>query len=158
MHKHVVPNTKKMRILIIILAILSLNETIHSQNKLETEKVFEFENVEVIPLFEKCKPKKKTEKEKNCVKKEIMNFIYGNFNHSLVGELGLWAGKYEINCRFIIGKNGEILNIDVKSENLELKKEMERVLNLMPKFSRPGKVNGIAVQTEYLLPFNIYVE
>ena len=147
-----------MRILIIILAILSLNETIHSQNKSEDEKVFKFENVEVIPLFEKCKPKKKTEKEKKSVKKEIMNFIYGNFKHSLVGELGLWTGKYEINSKFIIGKNGEILNIAVKSENLELKKEMERVLNLMPKFSRSGKVNEIAVQTEYSLPFKIYVE
>ena len=147
-----------MRILIIFLVILSLNETINSQNKLENEKVFKFENIEVIPLFEKCKPKKKTEKEKKCVKKEIMNFIYRNFKNSLVAELGLWAGKYEINSTFIIGKNGEILNITVKSNNSELKKEMERVLNLMPKFSRSGKVKGIAVQTEYSLPFKIYVE
>jgi protein TonB len=147
-----------MRVLIIILAILSLNETIHSQNKLENEKVFEFENIEIVPLFERCKPKKKTEKEKKCVKKEIMNFIYGNFKNSLVAELGLWTGKYEINSKFIIGKNGEILNIRVKSENLELKKEMERVLNLMPKFIRSGKMNGINVKTEYSLPFKIYVE
>ena len=118
----------------------------------------EFENVEVIPLFKKCKPKKKTEKEKKCVKKEIMNFIYENFKNSLVAELGLWTGKYELNSKFIIGKNGEILNIEVKSENLELKKEMKRVLNLMPKFIRSGKVNGIAVKTEYSLPFKIYVE
>ncbi|WP_170062931.1 hypothetical protein [Polaribacter butkevichii] len=144
--------------MIIILAILSLSETIHSQNKSEKEKIFEFENVEITPLFEKCKPKKKAEKEKKCVKKEIMNFIYENFSHLLVGELGLPAGKYELNSKFIIGKNGEILNIAVKSENLELKKEMETVLKLMPKFSRPGKVNGIAVSTEYSLPFKIYVE
>lgn len=147
-----------MRILILILVVLSLNETIHSQNKSENEKVFKFANVQVIPLFGKCKPNQKTEKEKKCVKKEIMNFIYENFKNSLVGELGLWTGKYEINSRFLIGKNGEICNIAVKSENLELKKEMERVLNLMPKFSRPGIVNGIAVQTEYSLPFKIYVE
>ena len=87
-----------------------------------------------------------------------MNFIYKNFDNSIVPELGLWTGTYAIDGRFIIKKNGKVSNIKVKSETLELKNEMERVLNLMPDFIRPGQVDGNNVEIEYDLPFKIFVQ
>jgi hypothetical protein len=35
---------------------------------------------------------------------------------------------------------------------------MERVLNLMPDFIRPGQVDGNNVEIEYDLPFKIFVQ
>lgn len=144
----------KMKNLLILILALFLNQNLISQNN----KLYSFENVDQIPLFEGCKPRKKIVKEKKCVKKEIMNFFSKNFNHSIVAELGLWTGIYKMNGKFIIEKNGKISNIRVESETSELKKEMERVLSLMPSFTRPARKNGEYVKIEYLLPFKIAVE
>jgi len=116
-----------------------------------------FELVEKIPITKNCKPKLKPEKLKKCVQKSIRMHFAKKFNTDIAAMLGLTTGTYKIETQFIINEKGRIINIEAKSNILEMKEEAIRVINLLPQMI-PGEKNNHPVNVKYKLPFTFRIE
>ncbi len=96
--------------------------------------VYELECLETKSVYNK----QKRRKERECVSK-------------------LKPGIHQINLSFVISKTGNLKNIVVKAPHPQLKKEAERICELLPKMI-PGKSNGKAIDVAYTLPINYKLE
>lgn len=121
-------------------------------SKLELRRAINFRKVDELPLFEKCKTVKKSEKT-NCFNTEMVNHIQKYFNYPDEAVENKIQG--DVWVRFIIDENGEVRNIKTLGpENGELlNKEAERVVTKLPKFA-PGMKNGEKVPVKYGFPIN----
>ncbi len=118
--------------------------------------IYLFDLVEIIPITIDCNPKLEKEILKKCVENSISSHVNRTFNAGLAYKLGLKSGLYKINVNFIIGINGEIVNIIAEANNKELNNEAIKVINRLPKMA-PGIINGKAVNVKYSLPIALLV-
>jgi len=139
---------RKITLLLIIL--LSTTLTFAQMNSNDAETV-PFATVQSIPLTSDCNHNKSQEKLRKCVQNSLSEFVKENFDEKMISTLGLKAGIYKIKTLFTISKDGEIMNVRVKSEFKEIKKEAIRVIKLIPKM-KPGINNGEPVNVKYNLP------
>jgi hypothetical protein len=115
------------------------------------------ENYDQLPLTENCKGLSEIEEQKNCISSEISGFVNRKFDTGIAAELGLPSGRYEVIVFFYISKQGEIVNITAESSVPELAEEGVRVINTLPKFMSPAKLNGNAVVLRYAFPVRFVI-
>ena len=114
-----------------------------------------FIKIEIAPTFPGCKG---SEIEKRaCFNKKMNKHINQKFNVDIAQNIGLNSGKKRINVQFIIDEKGDIINVQVASPYIQLKKEATRVINLLPKMI-PAKQRLNNVKVRYNLPIIFNVE
>ncbi|MEO9953861.1 energy transducer TonB [Nonlabens sp.] len=109
-------------------------------------KTLSIENVDQAPLFDNCK----IEDSKTCFTSSITSFINKNINKDLAKQSNL-LGKQRVVSQFSINEEGRIEGISSVSNQEILKKEMSRVLNMLP-LLKPAMKNGKAVKVSYSVP------
>ncbi|MBE7653004.1 hypothetical protein G1K75_03250 [Tenacibaculum finnmarkense] len=111
-----------------------------------------FTLVEEIPMFDDCKH---SDKENNikCFKEKINKHILKNFYaEDYITE----NTKTKVYIQFSIDLNGKIINSKIRSRenNKRLHKELDRIINKLPRFN-PGKEKGLPVVVTYAFPLNL---
>ena len=115
-----------------------------------------FVNIEDAPIFKGCEGLSKKQN-KICFEEKMKKFVQRNFNGGLASELGLEAGKYKIHAQFIINKQGEVVDIKIRAPHIKLKKETQKLINKLPRFT-PGKQRKRPVKVRYILPISFKVD
>lgn len=135
-----------------------------------------FTIIEEVPVFPGCKGDRY--EKKNCLNRGMRSIIVKNFNADLANNIGLPGGKciryakdksgkeycveseprkYRILIQFKIDIDGSIQDIYVRAPHPKLKREGERIANLVPKM-KPGMQRGKPVRVGYTLPITFNVE
>ena len=144
----------------ILISILLTNSAYSSNGlslKNEQEEVIKFSDVEKPPFYiDWCTSNISKDKIRECTDSGIKLFAKTNYNTEIAADLNL-SGYQRITSAFIIDKSGKIDNIRVRASHPDLEKEALRVINLIPKME-PGRQNGEAVSTSYLLPIIFKVQ
>jgi hypothetical protein len=144
----------------ILISILLTNPAYSSNGlslKNEQEELIKFSDVEKPPFYMNwCTSNISKDKIRECTDSGIKLFAKTNFNAEIAADLNL-SGYQRITSAFIIDKSGKIDNIRVRASHRDLEKEALRVINLIPKME-PGRQNGEAVSTSYLLPIIFKVQ
>jgi len=109
-------------------------------------KTLSIENVDQAPLFDNCK----IEDSKTCFTSSITSFINKNINKDIAKQSNL-LGKQRVVSQFSINEEGRIEGISSVSNQEILKKEMSRVLNMLP-LLKPAMKDGKAVTVSYSVP------
>ena len=115
-----------------------------------------FMMIQNAPVFKGCEGFSK-EENKICFDKKMKRFVQRNFNSGLANELGLNSGKYKIQTQFIIDNKGNIVDIKIRAPHTRLKKEMQQLIEKLPKFT-PGLQRNKPVQVRYTLPISFQVD
>jgi len=119
------------------------------------EKTYSFMGVERVPVFPGCESLKNNEQRKDCLSSEIGKLVSKRFNTSFAESLGL-KGNQRIYVSFVINKNGQVENIQVRAPHPKLENEAKRVINMIPKMI-PASQNNKEVDVMFTLPivFNV---
>mgnify|MGYP003674446661 CR=1 FL=1 len=117
-----------------------------------------FSVIENVPIYSGCDINSSSTEKKECMSSKIAEFIGANFNNKLAQNLGLEPGITRISAIFKISTLGTITDIKVRAEHILLEEETIRVLNLIPKFTAPGRFRGKPVVVPYSLPIKIMIE
>ncbi len=122
----------------------------------ENKAPISINNVQKTPVFKGCEGL--TEKENRiCFERKIKRHVQRYFDAELAQHVGLNSGKYRILTQFIIDKNGNVSDIQIRAPHKRLEKETNKVVNKIPQFT-PGKQNNKAVKVKYTLPITFKVE
>ena len=106
--------------------------------------------LERVPVYPGCEALISNKQRKKCMNENMSQFIASNFNVNFPKIFGL-EGRHRINVIFKIGVDGEVSNINAKTQHPALKQEAFRVINLLPKM-QPGLQRGKPVIVPYALP------
>ncbi len=120
------------------------------------ESTVSINNVQNRPVFKGCEGLSE-EENKKCFERKIQQHVQRYFDVELAQDLGLRSGKYKILSQFIIDKSGVVSDIEIRAPHKRLKKEMNKVVSKIPKFT-PGKQNNTPVKVKYTLPITFRVE
>ncbi len=144
----------------IIASVEPFFNVIHSSmiNKvphLYKERIYDFNAVDNLPVFKKCRKIDK-EEEFNCFNTEMTNHLMENFKYPIEALLRNVQGKIEVS--FHVDTRGKIKNIVAKGGEgtVILKKEAKRIVSLLPKFlaaKRRGK--DVAVKYNLVVSFTL---
>lgn len=124
----------------------------------EVEEVIEdvsFMIIEDVPVFPGCKGNKAALKK--CFSQKVQKHFSRKFDAELPNELGLPSGRKRVFIGFKIDKNGNVVNIQARAPHPKIKKEVIKVMKLLPKM-KPGRQRGVAVGVKYSIPFTLIVE
>jgi len=108
-----------------------------------------FSIIDQPPVFPGCEGMSK-EEQRNCLSRNISNYINRNFNTGLATDLGL-VGRQRINVIFKISKEGDVIDVSSRAPHPGLEEEAIRVIKSLPKMI-PGKQKGKKVNVPYSLP------
>ncbi|MBZ9779744.1 M56 family metallopeptidase [Psychroflexus sp. CAK8W] len=114
-----------------------------------------FAVIESVPVFPGCENLGTNKERKECMSKEISQFVNKNFNTGLAKDLGL-TGVNRVYVQFKIDKTGEVTDVAARAPHPDLKAEGERVINELPKM-KPGEQKGEKVGVLYSLPITFQV-
>lgn len=127
------------------------------------------------PIHPNCEKVKGKRYLKECLNLAMIKHVQKHFDASLGGCvekkwvhnrrrrrneeicIGLKPGKKRIFITFIIDKEGDVTDINVKATHSTLEKEGIKIAKLLPKM-KPGKKDGIPVRVRYTLPITFNVE
>lgn len=112
---------------------------------------------ETYPVFPGCESSESIKKLKKCFSVGIQRHFVKKFDSRLPSKLGLSRGRKSMVIRFKINTKGNIDRIKIKAPHPLLKKEILRVIQLLPKM-QPGKQGKNLVSISYALPFSIYID
>lgn len=112
--------------------------------------------IENAPVFKGCEGLSK-EENKLCFEKKMNKFVQRNFDAQLANEIGLHSGKYRISKQFVIDDTGNVVDIQIRAPHFRLKKEMQELIEKLPKFT-PGMQRNKAVNVKYTLPISFRVD
>lgn len=90
-----------------------------------------------------------------CSKKEFIAFITKEFDKDMANELTM--GNHEIKSVVHIDEAGKCSVLRVTAPNPQLKREMERVIGLLPQMTAATK-KGEPVSVSFILPVNFKVD
>ena len=129
------------------------------KEKLSAERLknsFEFEDVDVVPLFGKCKLLKSNEAN-SCFQEQMMLHIQKNLKYPHEAVLKKIQGNVWV--RFVIDDEGNVTNLKTLSPKKQvlLTQEAERVIAKLPIFT-PAKRKGKNVMVKYGFPINFSLE
>ena len=126
---------------------------------IDDDKLYEdvpFVLIEDAPIYKGCEGLSKEDNRK-CFVRSIQKFIIKKFNVELAQDLGLASGRYKIFAQFVISKSGNIEQIKIKAPHKRLKKEVNSIVKMMPKFT-PGMQRKVPVNVKFTLPITFSVE
>jgi protein TonB len=115
-----------------------------------------FIQIEDAPVYKGCEGLSK-EENKKCFIKSIQKFIIKRFNVDLAQDLGLNSGAHKMFAMFVIDKNGNVVGVKVKAPHVRLKKEVQKIIEKLPKFI-PGMQRKVPVNVKFTLPISFRVE
>lgn len=141
------------------IAIAKASNITKLKEKLSQEQLknsFQFEEVDVIPAFEKCESIKKSEGA-NCFNEEMMAHIQQHFRYPHEAVMNKIQGNVWV--RFVIDEEGNVTNLKTLApkNGKSLKQEAERVISKLSTFvpAKKGKKN---VLVKYGFPINFSLE
>ena len=91
-----------------------------------------------------------------CFRKQLLSHISENFNTDLLKKIKD-ADQVNMMINFMIVWDGTLSDFEIKSPYDFLNKEMERVLQLVPKLT-PAKSHGEPVAMQYSLPVSFEIK
>jgi len=94
--------------------------------------------------------------DKDCFSKMVQKHFAANFDSDLPNNLDLSAGKKRVFIGFKVDANGHIIDVQARAPHLNIKEEVIRVMNTLPKML-PGKQDGENVAVSYNIPFVIII-
>ena len=116
-----------------------------------------FSIIENVPVYKGCDETLTNSDLRNCMSDNISKHVMSNFNIKVAKGLGLPDGPIKILTIFKVDKNGDVTGIKISAPHPALEKESYRVIQSIPKFTRPGFQKGKPVTVPYSLPivFNV---
>ncbi|MGJ8744874.1 M56 family metallopeptidase [Polaribacter sp.] len=111
-----------------------------------------FMEIDKAPTFLGCESG-----DKACFSKEVQKHFTRNFKSDLPNQLGLEAGKKRVFIGFKIDKEGNIVDVTARAPHPDIKEEVIRVMNTLPKMG-PGEHHGEKLIVKYSLPVTLLVE
>lgn len=112
--------------------------------------------VQKAPVFKGCEGLSERAA-RACFDKKMAKLVQRHFNADLANDLGLSSGKKRMFAEFVIGKDGSVIDVNVRAPHPRLEKEANRVIHKVPKF-QPGIQNDKPVKVKYTLPITFMVE
>jgi len=109
-----------------------------------------FAVIEEVPVFEGCEDLSSNEERKECMSRQISQFVNKNFNTGLGEELNL-SGVNRVIAQFRIDETGKVVDVKARASHPELKAEAIRVISEIPQM-QPGKQDGKDISVMYSLP------
>lgn len=106
--------------------------------------------IEVIPVYPGCEEILGFKDQRNCMSKNVAQFIAKKFNTDMASNLGL-IGRQKIYVIFKIDKTGNITGVRARAPHPELEAESIRVIKQLPSM-KPGLKRGKPVVIPYSLP------
>lgn len=114
-----------------------------------------FAVIENVPVFPGCETLDSNDERKECMSKEISQFVNKNFDVNLAKELNL-KGNVRVYVQFKIDKAGEVVDVSVRAPHPRLESEAERVIKKLPTM-RPSEQGGEKVGVLYSLPISFRI-
>ncbi|HZH69865.1 MAG TPA: energy transducer TonB [Flavobacteriaceae bacterium] len=106
--------------------------------------------VEMVPIFPGCENRSNNKERIECMSAGMAKIVKNRFNTDIVHSLGM-SGILRIQVTFIINKNGDVENLQIRAPHPQLEKEAARVVKSIPKMT-PGFQNDKKVDVMYNLP------
>lgn len=128
----------------------SSSTNIESTTPLIDDKPKTVLGVEMVPVFPGCENLKNNKERIDCMSAGMAKIVKNRFNTDIAHSLGM-SGILRIQVTFIINKNGDIENLQVRAPHPHLEKEAARVVKSIPKMT-PGFQNNKSVDVMYNLP------
>ncbi|SFF74693.1 Signal transducer regulating beta-lactamase production, contains metallopeptidase domain [Salegentibacter agarivorans] len=116
----------------------------------EKEVGVPFAVVEDVPVFVGCENLSTNEERKECMSRQISQFVNKNFNTGLGKQLNL-KGVNRVIAQFRIDRTGEVVDVKARASHPALQEEAIRVISELPKM-QPGKQDGKDISVMYSLP------
>lgn len=124
---------------------------IPDDNDPEDEEIFvPISLIEKVPVYPGCEKKKTNEDKRKCMSDKISKLVSKKFNTDIAGDHGI-SGLQRIDTQFTVDKNGNIINIKIRSPHPVLEKEAKRVIDKIPSM-KPGYQQDKPVGVIYNLP------
>lgn len=142
-------NYKNNRKVIVLVPNLS---KFKKQTKKSKDGSVSFMTIEKAPTFPGC-----DSGDKECFSKNIQKHFAMNFNSDLPNNLGLTPGRKRVFIGFKIDKEGNIVNVMARAPHPDIKDEVIRVMNTLPKVI-PGEQDGEKVAVKYSIPFTLVID
>ena len=106
---------------------------------------------DVYPVFRNCSEDLTALDLKKCTTNKIIDFIHLKFNYELADKLFPSQNSTKFKVEFIVDKKGRVGNITANAYKKEIAIDVINIVKKLPKFKKPGYINGVAVDT----PFSI---
>jgi len=103
-------------------------------------------------IFNKnCEKSSSPEDLKFCFQEKITYQIVKNFDASLISQDDIKNG-FRLTCVVLVDVDGTISNLNVSTTSPKFSKELDRIINKMPKVYRPAYKKGVPIETAYSIP------
>ncbi|SKB59487.1 Signal transducer regulating beta-lactamase production, contains metallopeptidase domain [Salegentibacter holothuriorum] len=116
----------------------------------DNSKAVPFAVIEEVPVFAGCEDLSSNEERKDCMSRQISQFVNMNFNTNLGKELNL-KGVNRIITQFRIDETGKVVDVKARASHPALQEEAIRVISEIPQM-QPGKQDGKDISVMYSLP------
>jgi ribosome-associated translation inhibitor RaiA len=108
------------------------------------------------PIYRGCDKSSSNEELKKCSVEKIKNFIKMSFDTGIADVALPLEKSTQFQLDFVINKKGKIEQVNAKANHRAIAIEAIKVAKRLPKFKKPGTVNGEAVDTPFSLLMTIY--
>lgn len=113
-----------------------------------------FKDLDIQPKFKDCEI---TENHKDCFVDPLSKHVAEHFNPKVAQNIGLEKGTKRVYVQFMINKEGNVEDINVRGPHEAIEDEALRVMALLPTVV-PGQYGGKNVNVKYTLPINFDVD
>ena len=144
---------KKLIILLLFIPLVSLGQNENLTNS-EKEPEVPFAIIEDVPLFPGCETVPKS-KRRECFQNKMNRHIAQNFRYPDFAIKNGIQGRVFV--QFIIGKDGNIVDIRSLGPHAILERGAERIIEKLPKMT-PGYVNGLPVRVPFSIPITFKLQ
>ena len=111
-----------------------------------------------FPVFRGCNEDLSYENQKKCTSRKVSNFVKLSFNYELADKLFPQDRSTQFEVSFVINKKGKAEQITAKAHKREIAAEAIKIVKRLPKFKKPGVVDGEAVDVPFSLLITIYFD
>jgi hypothetical protein len=112
--------------------------------------------VKTYPIFRGCSENLSYEAQKVCSDQKIKDFIKMSFDYEMAERVFSTEKSTQFLVEFTINKQGKAENINAKANHRAVAIDVIRVVKRMPKFKKPGTVNGKAISTQFSMLMTLY--
>jgi hypothetical protein len=109
-----------------------------------------------FPVFRGCDESLNYEAQKACTSEKVSDYVKLSFNYELADKLFPTENSTQFQLDFIINEKGVAEQINVKANKREVAIDVINVVKRMPKFKKPGTVNGKPSKTPVTILMTIY--
>ena len=110
--------------------------------------------IEDVPIYPGCENAAISQR-RNCFQDKLNKHIRENFRYpEIAQQMGVQGRVY---TQFIIEKDGSITNIKVRGPDINLEREAERIISLLPKMT-PGFQNGKPIRVPFSTPITFRLQ